>query len=97
MLFQDPDLLAIQGLRSRGFGRNWPESSRARSGVLEDPGTHPWTGYIWVFPRLFPQRDSRYNTMIIGQLSPLALEGQRASQGGIGPSRASWPKGNSGK
>ena len=42
--------------------------------------TPPTTPVIWVFPRLFPQRDSRYNTPRIGELSPLALEGQGASR-----------------
>ena len=80
MLSQDPALSAIQAALGRGFGRNWPEPFGARSGVLEDPGTLARTGNIRVFPRLFPQRDSRYNTHVIAPLSPLALEGQRASQ-----------------
>ena len=84
--------LAIQGARSRGFGREPQKWPGAGKGVLEDTFSSQGTGVIWVFPRLFPERDSRYNTHDFPELSPLALEGQRASQSGIGPPRAVAPK-----
>ena len=67
-----------QGARSRGPERELQECSGPRKGVLEDTFSPPGTLRIWVFPRLFSSRDSRYNTLPIGAVSPLALEGQRA-------------------
>ena len=81
--------LQIQGARSRGSGRFCSELSGARKGVLEDTFPPRNTRDNRVFPTLFPQRDSVYNTHLFLVLSLLGLEGP----GQRGRYRAVAPKG----
>ena len=89
MVFRVRLFLSVQGARSRGPGQNNTNWPGARKGVLEDTFSPPLPEDIWVFPRLFPPRDSRYNTHLFRGLSRLGLEG-RAKGGRF---RAVAPKG----
>ena len=78
--FQGPALSQIQGARSRGFGRNCPEVNNTLFDPSRGRKDRILLSYIWLSPRLFPQRDSRYNTLSFPSLSLLGLEAQEASQ-----------------
>ena len=89
MVFRVRPLLSDQGARSRGFGRELTESFGAGKGVLEDTFSSSRTLNIWRLPRLFPQRDSRYNTLAFRPGSLLGLAGGA----GLGPWRQRIGKG----
>ena len=70
-------------IRGPGVGARTGNDGSVRSpsgGVSRPLRTHPGAQDTWLSPRLFPQRDSRYNTLPDRQLRPLALEGQGTSR-----------------
>ena len=93
MVFMVRLFLPVQGALGRGFGRNCTERAGAGKGVLKDTFSSVSTLVIWVFPRLFPQRDSRFHTHNVAPVSRL----DRKKGAGRAGSRAVAPKGLRGR
>ena len=62
MVFRIRLFLSIQAALGRGFGRFCSYRHEPGKGVLEDTFSTATAPIIWLLPRLFPQRDSRYHT-----------------------------------
>ena len=75
----------IQGARSRGLGRKVWKVSGAGKEVLEDLFSLPGTPGIWVFPRLSPQRGSRFHTHGFRPVSRLGLREEADPAGNRAP------------